>query len=182
MRRVSPPEGVICPFRIAATPDIIGNLKSNILGSTFVMSNCWRARAVATPSVVSLVAIICSKDSPLARRTPTCLFLERGPMHVPKVSPTPAKPPKVSLSAPNNSPTLEFKKERLKGNVQIHNLKEFYQENHNQNSFQSIHYLPISWQPLVTREDIAFIPRPNPSHIPAANAITFFTAPPNSSP
>ena len=34
------------------------------------------------------------------------LFLESGPIHVPNVSPTPARPPKVSLSAPNNSPTL----------------------------------------------------------------------------
>lgn len=104
MRKVNPSEG------ITVTPDIIGNLNSTILGSTFVISNCWSARAVATPSVVSLVAVICCNGSPFARRTPTCLFLERDPMHVPKVSPTPAKPPKVSLSPPNNSPTLRFER------------------------------------------------------------------------
>ncbi len=34
--------------------------------------------------------------------------------------------------------------------------------------------------PLVTRADIAFVPKPRPSHIPAASAMTFFTAPPTS--
>ena len=71
----SPKDGVIWPFNIAATPEIIGNLKSRILGSTFVISNCCRARVVATPSVVSLVARMSSKVSPLAKRTPTCLPL-----------------------------------------------------------------------------------------------------------
>ena len=65
----------MCPFKIAATPDIIGNLKSRILGSTFVIRSCCSASAVATPSVVSLVARIFSRVSPLARRTPTSLSL-----------------------------------------------------------------------------------------------------------
>mmetsp|Transcript_407 Transcript_407/g.683 ORF Transcript_407/g.683 Transcript_407/m.683 type:complete len:204 (+) Transcript_407:4010-4621(+) len=42
--------------------------------------------------------------------------------------------------------------------------------------------LLISAQPLVTNPLIAFVPRPNPSHIPAASAITFLTAPPISTP
>ena len=43
-------------------------------------------------------------------------------------------------------------------------------------------YRPISIQPLVTNDDMAFIPKPSPSHIPAANAMTFFIAPPSSTP
>ena len=73
MSRVRPKEGVMWPLRIAATPDIMGNLKSRILGSTLVMRSCCSARVVATPSVVSLVARMSSKVSPFARRTPTCL-------------------------------------------------------------------------------------------------------------
>mmetsp|Transcript_19584 Transcript_19584/g.26886 ORF Transcript_19584/g.26886 Transcript_19584/m.26886 type:complete len:226 (-) Transcript_19584:720-1397(-) len=42
--------------------------------------------------------------------------------------------------------------------------------------------LLISAQPLVTKPLIAFVPNPSPSHIPADNAITFFTAPPISTP
>ena len=71
---VRPKEGVIWPFKIAATPEMIGNLKSKILGSTFVISSCCSASVVATPSVVSLVAKMSSSVSPLARRTPTCLL------------------------------------------------------------------------------------------------------------
>lgn len=44
------------------------------------------------------------------------------------------------------------------------------------------YYLLISVHPRVTNDDIAFIPKPKPSHIPAANAITFLIAPPNSTP
>mmetsp|Transcript_21343 Transcript_21343/g.51392 ORF Transcript_21343/g.51392 Transcript_21343/m.51392 type:complete len:205 (+) Transcript_21343:201-815(+) len=40
----------------------------------------------------------------------------------------------------------------------------------------------ISRQPRVTSPAIAFVPIPNPSHIPAAIAITFLTAPPISTP
>mmetsp|Transcript_7821 Transcript_7821/g.11174 ORF Transcript_7821/g.11174 Transcript_7821/m.11174 type:complete len:200 (-) Transcript_7821:484-1083(-) len=40
----------------------------------------------------------------------------------------------------------------------------------------------ISAQPLVTNPESALVPRPNPSHIPAANAMTFLTAPPISTP
>mmetsp|Transcript_36970 Transcript_36970/g.52226 ORF Transcript_36970/g.52226 Transcript_36970/m.52226 type:complete len:238 (-) Transcript_36970:798-1511(-) len=40
----------------------------------------------------------------------------------------------------------------------------------------------ISPQPLVTKPLIAFVPSPRPSHIPAASAMTFLTAPPISTP
>ena len=73
MRSFRPNEGVIWPLRIAATPDMMGNLKSKILGSTFVISNCCSASVVATPSVVSLLARMSSNVSPFASRTPTCL-------------------------------------------------------------------------------------------------------------
>mmetsp|Transcript_12361 Transcript_12361/g.24731 ORF Transcript_12361/g.24731 Transcript_12361/m.24731 type:complete len:205 (-) Transcript_12361:610-1224(-) len=46
-------------------------------------------------------------------------------------------------------------------------------------------YMPsllISPHPLVTKPLIALVPNPSPSHIPAAIAITFFTAPPTSTP
>mmetsp|Transcript_28201 Transcript_28201/g.66145 ORF Transcript_28201/g.66145 Transcript_28201/m.66145 type:complete len:260 (-) Transcript_28201:159-938(-) len=42
--------------------------------------------------------------------------------------------------------------------------------------------LLISAHPLVTRPDMALVPSSSPSHIPAARAITFFTAPPTSTP
>mmetsp|Transcript_18161 Transcript_18161/g.45766 ORF Transcript_18161/g.45766 Transcript_18161/m.45766 type:complete len:212 (-) Transcript_18161:521-1156(-) len=40
----------------------------------------------------------------------------------------------------------------------------------------------ISRHPRVTSADIAFVPRPSPSHMPAAMAMTFLTAPPISTP
>mmetsp|Transcript_9270 Transcript_9270/g.27950 ORF Transcript_9270/g.27950 Transcript_9270/m.27950 type:complete len:225 (-) Transcript_9270:922-1596(-) len=42
--------------------------------------------------------------------------------------------------------------------------------------------LRISAHPLVTSPLMALVPNPSPSHIPAASAITFFTAPPISTP
>ena len=42
--------------------------------------------------------------------------------------------------------------------------------------------LAISEHPRVTSEDMAFMPRPRPSHMPAASAMTFLMAPPSSTP
>ena len=49
IKNFKPIFGVIFPFNIAATPEIIGNLKSIISGRILVMTNCSSARAVATP-------------------------------------------------------------------------------------------------------------------------------------
>jgi hypothetical protein len=43
---VKPSFGVIFPFNICATPEIIGNLKSNTVALTFVFINCSNAIAV----------------------------------------------------------------------------------------------------------------------------------------
>jgi hypothetical protein len=63
------------PFNIAATPDIIGNLKSITVGLTRVIMSCSSARAVKTPSdTPSIDFKISSRLSPLANLNPTRLF------------------------------------------------------------------------------------------------------------
>lgn len=74
INKFNPKLGVIAPFTICATPDRIGNLKSKTFALTFVFNNCSSANEVNTPSdTPSIVASTSSKDSPLARRYPTCL-------------------------------------------------------------------------------------------------------------
>jgi len=74
INKFNPKLGVIAPFTICATPDRMGNLKSKTFALTFVFNNCSSANEVNTPSdTPSIVASTSSKDSPLARRYPTCL-------------------------------------------------------------------------------------------------------------
>mmetsp|Transcript_46 Transcript_46/g.70 ORF Transcript_46/g.70 Transcript_46/m.70 type:complete len:241 (+) Transcript_46:306-1028(+) len=103
---------------------------------------------VSTPSATSVVEDkIWDIVSPSPNRYPKRRFLDKGPKHVPKVSPTPDNPAIVLGLASKTLPN------RL-----------------------------ISAQPLVTNPLMALVPSPNPSHIPAAKAITFLTAPPISTP
>ena len=107
MSRFNPNLGVIFPLMICATPEMIGNLKSNTLGRILVLIICSRARAVLTPSdTPSMLSRISSMVSPFARRYPKRRLRDNGPKHVPKVSPTPARPQKVSGSAPKSLPML----------------------------------------------------------------------------
>lgn len=77
MSSARPNFGVILPFSMEATPVMIGNLNSRTFGLTFVLINCSRARAVKTPSdTPSILLRISGKDSPFAKRIPTCLQRE----------------------------------------------------------------------------------------------------------
>ena len=78
MSSAKPKRGVVFPFTIDATPEIIGNLKSKTVGRTFVLINCSRASAVNTPSdTPSILLKISSSFSPFASRIPTCLLSGR---------------------------------------------------------------------------------------------------------
>mmetsp|Transcript_13030 Transcript_13030/g.20221 ORF Transcript_13030/g.20221 Transcript_13030/m.20221 type:complete len:214 (-) Transcript_13030:628-1269(-) len=126
----------------------MGYLRSSRYPLHSVLIRFTRAMDVSTPSATSVVdSRISSIVSPFPSRYPNFLFRDKGPKHVPNVSPTPDKPAIVLAFAPNVNPS------RL-----------------------------ISPQPRVTRPLIAFVPKPSPSHMPAASAITFFTAPPISTP
>mmetsp|Transcript_11230 Transcript_11230/g.38256 ORF Transcript_11230/g.38256 Transcript_11230/m.38256 type:complete len:258 (+) Transcript_11230:2796-3569(+) len=148
IRSRSPSLGVRCPWRISETPNRMGNLRSTRYDRSFLRMSSTTESEVATPSATSLLdAMMSSRDSPLPRRTPTLRFRDRGPKHVPNVSPTPERPLIVVGDAPMASASLR-----------------------------------VSLQPRVTSAAIALVPRPRPSHMPAAIAITFFTAPPISTP
>mmetsp|Transcript_13021 Transcript_13021/g.18970 ORF Transcript_13021/g.18970 Transcript_13021/m.18970 type:complete len:240 (-) Transcript_13021:583-1302(-) len=143
-----PSPGVCFPSNILATPNKIGYLRSNLYPPHLALIILTSALDVSTPSATSVVdAKISSIVSPFPNLYPNLRLRERGPKHVPNVSPTPESPPMVVGLAPSVKPNLL-----------------------------------ISAQPLVTNPLMAFVPRPNPSHIPAANAMTFFTAPPISTP
>lgn len=79
-------------FRLARTA--LGELSSS-------PSHCTRAPAVATPSAICREVLrMSSSFSPRPRRTPTVLFLLKGPKHVRNVSPTPLSPASVTGEAP----------------------------------------------------------------------------------
>mmetsp|Transcript_12980 Transcript_12980/g.36572 ORF Transcript_12980/g.36572 Transcript_12980/m.36572 type:complete len:304 (+) Transcript_12980:117-1028(+) len=148
IRSSKPSNGVLLPSRILAIPNRMGYFKSKRYPLHSFSINRTTARAVSTPSATSLVdAKISSIVSPFPRRYPNFRFLDRGPKHVPNVSPTPDKPAIVLDFAPKVRP------KRL-----------------------------ISLQPLVTNPLMALVPSPSPSHMPAPRAMTFFTAPPISTP
>mmetsp|Transcript_87569 Transcript_87569/g.175186 ORF Transcript_87569/g.175186 Transcript_87569/m.175186 type:complete len:200 (+) Transcript_87569:345-944(+) len=148
MMEFRPSSGVILPFSISQTPKMIGNLRS-LRYDLFILRRIFSSEnAVSTPSATSVEDRMMSFSfSPLPMRIPKFRFRERGPKHVPNVSPTPDRPDSVDARPPSE-----------------------------------IEILLISTQPRVTRAAIAFVPRPSPSLIPAARAMTFLTAPPTSRP
>mmetsp|Transcript_18400 Transcript_18400/g.36770 ORF Transcript_18400/g.36770 Transcript_18400/m.36770 type:complete len:257 (+) Transcript_18400:55-825(+) len=95
------------PSNMFLTPNMMGYFRSSLYPFDFPLMRSTRAKAVSTPSATSLVsAKISAIVSPFPSLTPNALFRERGPKHVPKVSPTPLRPARVEGSAPMYSPSL----------------------------------------------------------------------------
>mmetsp|Transcript_37036 Transcript_37036/g.42256 ORF Transcript_37036/g.42256 Transcript_37036/m.42256 type:complete len:238 (-) Transcript_37036:554-1267(-) len=89
-----------------ATPKSMGYLRSNRYPLHFVLIRLTNAMDVSTPSATSVVeARMSSIVSPFPSRYPNFLFLDNGPKHVPKVSPTPDKPARVLGFAPKVNPS-----------------------------------------------------------------------------
>ncbi len=116
-------------------------------------TSCLRARSRIerhdfTPSAVCcLRARMSSSVSPRPSRSPNVRLRESGEVQVATRSPSPARPLKVSGSAPRAAPRRA-----------------------------------VSASPRVMIEALVLSPKPIPSAMPVASAMTFFTAPPSSQP